>query len=299
MRTKKIIVVTGPTATGKTVFTIRLAAHFNSEIISADSRQFYRKMNIGTAKPSMQEQAAVPHHFIDFLNPDEDYNIGRFESDALQLVSELFQKHDSVFVTGGSGLYIKTLCEGIDELPEANESIRTELMREWKENGLQSLQDKLQKEDPEYFQIVDLNNPHRILRALEVIQLSGKPYSSFRTQSKKIRSFDIYKIALLIDRDELYERINKRVDSMMEKGLLEEVRTLLPYRNTNALQTVGYREFFDYFDGKVSLSEAINLVKQNTRHYAKRQMTWMRKQEDLHWVEADEIDEVIHRLEEE
>lgn len=299
MRTKKIIVVTGPTATGKTVFTIRLAAHFNSEIISADSRQFYRKMNIGTAKPSMQEQAAVPHHFIDFLNPDEDYNIGRFESDALQLVSELFQKHDSVFVTGGSGLYIKTLCEGIDELPEANESIRTELMREWKENGLQSLQDKLQKEDPEYFQIVDLNNPHRILRALEVIQLSGKPYSSFRTQSKKIRSFDIYKIALLIDRDELYERINKRVDSMMEKGLLEEVRTLLPYRNTNALQTVGYREFFEYFDGKISLSDAINLVKQNTRHYAKRQMTWMRKQEDLHWVEADEIDEVIHRLEEE
>ncbi len=299
MRTKKIIVVTGPTASGKTAFTIRLAAHFKSEILSADSRQFYRKMNIGTAKPSKQEQAAVPHHFIDFLNPDEDYNIGRFENDALQLVSELFQKHDSVFVTGGSGLYIKALCEGIDELPEADETIRTELIREWKENGLQSLKDRLQKEDPEYFQIVDLNNPHRILRALEVIQLSGKSYSSFRTQTKKDRPFDIYKIALLIDRDELYERINKRVDSMIEKGLLEEVRTLLPYRNTNALQTVGYREFFDYFDGKVSLSEAINLVKQNTRHYAKRQMTWMRKQEDLQWVEADEIDEVIHRLEKE
>lgn len=275
---------------------IEVARELNAEIISADSRQFYRKMSIGTAKPSASELKQVKHHFIDTLNPEEDYNIGRFEIDALQKIEELHQKNDDVIMAGGSGLYIKAVCEGLDELPASDPDFRKQLELQLLEKGVDFLAEQLKVKDPVYYEEVDRKNPHRLIRALEVIESTGQPFSSFRKNNITERPFQIIKIAILVDRDTLYDNINRRVDKMFADGLVEEVRTLLPYRFNNALQTVGYAEIFEYFDGKISLDVAKEMIKQNTRHYAKRQMTWFRKEQGIHWVEnAAEALEIISR----
>ena len=295
---KKLVVIAGPTASGKTSLSIRLALHFKSEILSADSRQFYRKMDIGTAKPSKEELEKVPHHFINSLEIDEKYNVGRFEEEALKKTSLLFNNYDILFLTGGSGLYIDALCKGIDDLPETEISIREELNRIHKTEGIEALQKKLLETDPEYYSQTDLNNPHRLIRALEVSIITGRKYSSFRKNIIKERDFITKKIGLLIDRTELYNRINLRVDSMIKNGLVKEVQTLLPYRNENALQTVGYKEIIEFLDNKISLDEAIEAIKQNTRNYAKRQMTWFRKDKEIHWFEPEEFGSICRFIEE-
>lgn len=295
---KKLVVIAGPTASGKTSLSIRLALHYQSEILSADSRQFYRKMDIGTAKPSKEELEKVPHHFINSLGIDEKYNVGRFEEEALKKTSLLFKNYDILFLTGGSGLYIDALCNGIDDLPGTEISVREELNRIYKTEGIEALQKKLLETDPEYYSQTDKNNPHRLIRALEVSIISGRKYSSFRKNISKKRDFITKKIGLLIDRVELYNRINLRVDAMIKNGLVKEVQALLPYRNENALQTVGYKEIIEFSDHKISLDEAIEAIKQNTRNYAKRQMTWFRKDKEIHWFEPEEFESICKFIEE-
>ena len=295
---KKLVVIAGPTASGKTSLSIKLALHYQSEILSADSRQFYRKMDIGTAKPSKEELEKVPHHFINSLEIDEKYNVGRFEEDALKKTSLLFNNYDILFLTGGSGLYIDALCKGIDDLPETEISVREELNKLHKTEGIEALQKKLLETDPEYYSQTDLNNPHRLIRALEVSIMTGCKYSSLRKNSSKERDFITKKIGLLIDRAELYNRINVRVDSMIKNGLVKEVQALLPYRNENALQTVGYKEIIEFLDHKISLNEAIESIKQNTRNYAKRQMTWFRRDKEIHWFEPGEFESISRFIEE-
>jgi tRNA dimethylallyltransferase len=284
-----LIVITGPTASGKTAATIRLAEQFKTEILSADSRQFYRGMNIGTAKPDAKELNRVKHHFIDSLDVNEKYNVNRFEKDAINLLNTLFKKHNVVFMTGGSGLYINAVCHGIDELPDSVPAVREKLNTLLVTHGLQHLQHLLLQSDPEYYGEADVQNPHRVIRALEVIMLSGKKYSALRKGLKIKRDFSIHKIALLTDREELYERINRRVDEMIARGLVEEVKSLLPYRNEQALHTVGYKEIISFLDKTISLEQAILLIKQNTRNYAKRQMTWLRKDKEITWKYPEEI----------
>jgi tRNA dimethylallyltransferase len=290
---KKLVVITGPTASGKTALSIILAEHFKSEIISSDSRQFYKGMDIGTAKPSESELKKIPHHFINFLEPDEKYNIGKFETDAIEKINLLFKKHDLLFLTGGSGLYIDAVCTGIDDLPETDVKVRSELNDLYKTNGIKSLQKKLFDLDPEYYSEVDLNNPHRLMRAIEVTITSGKKYSSFRKKTSKQRNFSVKKIGLLVDREELYDKINNRVNEMINNGFVKEVESLLPYRDENALQTVGYKEIIEFLDRKISLEEAINFIKQNTRNYAKRQMTWFRRDPEIKWFEPSETESMI------
>ncbi|MDX1943238.1 MAG: tRNA (adenosine(37)-N6)-dimethylallyltransferase MiaA, partial [Saprospiraceae bacterium] len=274
---KHLIVIGGPTASGKTAFAVEVAKHFNSEILSCDSRQFFREMNIGTAKPRIEERQGIPHHFIDSHSIFDTYNVGDFEKDALALLENIYQKHDIIVAVGGSGLYIKALCEGLDQFPDVPENIRQEVRQLYAGQGLQGLQDAIQKADPDYFEIVDQQNPHRLIRALEVCIASGQPFSAFRKAQSTPRNFIPIYIQLDLPREALYERINQRVDDMMEKGLLNEVKSLYPYRNLTTLQTVGYQELFDYLDGKISLEEAVEKIKQNSRNYAKRQLTWWRR----------------------
>jgi len=283
---KALIVIAGPTASGKTAVGIRLANHFNTVVVSADSRQFYREMSIGTAKPSLEELAAAKHYFIDTLSITESYTAGDYEREALQLLDELFKSHDVVIMVGGSGLFIKAVCEGFDAFPEVTHGIREKLIKDFEEKGIGYLQEQLQAADPAYFAQVDLNNSHRVIRALEVYQSSGQPYSSFRQSGFAERPFRIVKFGLNLERSILYERINRRVDEMVKQGLVDEVRALLPYRHLNALSTVGYSELFDYFDGKTDLETVIALIKQNTRRFAKRQMTWFNRDKDIIWVDA-------------
>jgi tRNA dimethylallyltransferase len=290
---KKLIVIGGPTASGKTGLAIELAKHYKTEIINADSRQFYKYMDIGTAKPTIDELEQVKHHFIDFLEPDQEYNAGRFEVDALAKIAEIHQKNDHVVVVGGSGLYIRTLCEGMDDLPETNPEIRAKYNQLFKEEGLEYLQKQLIEKDPDYYEIVDINNPHRIIRALEVIEQTGVTYSSLRKRAKPTRPFEIIKIAIDIDREELYERINNRVDLMISSGLIDEVKSLLKYRHCNALQTVGYIDIFSYLDGTISLETAIELIKKNSRNYAKRQMTWFNKDVEFQWVRKEDFGDLV------
>jgi tRNA dimethylallyltransferase len=278
---KYLIIVGGATATGKTALGIQLAQHFNTEILSCDSRQFYKEMTIGTAKPNSEELAAAPHHFIGHLSIQQNYNAGDFERDALDLLKSLFEKKNQIILVGGSGLFIRALCEGLDEFPNISESTKQAVQNLFEEQGIEALQKELKETDPVYYEKVDLKNPVRLIRALNVIKESGKPFSSFQNQKKPPRTFKPNYINLTMDREVLYQRINQRVDLMMEAGLLEEVKQLIPYRNQNSLQTVGYQEFMDFFDGKSSLEEAVELVKRNSRRYAKRQMTWFRKNE--HW----------------
>lgn len=289
---KYLLVIVGPTAIGKTALAIQLANHFNAEIISADSRQFFKEMSIGTAKPTKKELAEAKHHFVDFISIKEKYTAGQFENEAIEKLKELFKSSNIAIMVGGSGLYVDAVCNGIDEIP-ANEHIRSQLNTELEEKGLAPLQEELKKVDPEIWETINLQNPQRLVRALEVYRTSGKPYSSFRKQQPKEREFKIIKIGLNTEREIVYERINQRVDLMLEAGLLEEVKSLIPFKKLNALNTVGYKEFFSYFDNEITFEEATELLKKNTRNFAKRQLTWFRKDKSTVWFEPKESNLII------
>ncbi len=285
---KTLLVIAGPTAIGKTAFAIELAKRYDTEIVSADSRQFYREMAIGTAKPTIAEQSEAKHHFINSHSIFDTFTAGDYEKEALALLDHLFTKHNLVIMVGGSGLFIKAVCEGFDEFPEIEPAIRNKLNQDFETNGLASLQERLKEADPSYFELVDISNPQRVIRALEVIESTGIPYSSFRKANAKERPFNIIKLGLNLPREQLYQRINQRVDNMMTDGLLEEVKQLLPYQHLNPLNTVGYTELFDFMAGKQTLAEAVSLIKQNTRRFAKRQLTWFRKDEQIVWLNAEQ-----------
>lgn len=292
------MILAGPTAVGKTSLSIQLAERFQTEIISADSRQFYKEMEIGTAKPTMEEMKGVPHHFINSHSIQDDYNVGQFEKDALKLLDKLFQKHDAVFVVGGSGLYVKALCEGIDDMPAIPAEIRQKLNGEFEQNGIEYLQNEVAKSDPEYFKIVDQQNPQRLIRALELFRATGKNMSFYRAQEKQVdRPFNIIKIGLERPREELYVRINLRMDQMISEGLFEEAEKLYSFKNLNALQTVGYSEIFGFLDGEYDREEAVRLLKRNSRRYAKRQMTWFKRDPEFVWFSAEDKGKVIDYLE--
>lgn len=276
-----LLVIGGPTASGKTDVAIRLAQHYDTVILSADSRQFYREMSVGTAKPEAAQLAQVRHYFIDSLSIHDPYSVGDFERDALALLTVLFRQHQVVLLTGGSGLFLKALCEGLDEFPETPLSVRQEVEAIYREQGLEVLQQQLKEADPEYYAQVDLHNPHRLIRALAVFRASGKPFSSFRKKAAVKRDFRPIFLELSWDRAALYERINKRVDLMLDNGLESEARQLYPWKNLPALQTVGYQELFSCFDGAISREVAIEQIKQHSRNYAKRQLTWSRR--DGYW----------------
>lgn len=294
---KELIVISGPTAVGKTSLAINLAKEINTEIISADSRQFYKELNIGVARPSQKELNSIKHHFIGHISIQDNYNAGEYEAEAIEKINSLFQKYEKLVITGGSGMYIDAITKGMDNLPNVDKSIREELNELFKDNGITPLQEELMEKDIEYYNIVDKQNHIRLIRALEIIRQTGKTFTSFRTNPKKERDFKIKKFVLIRDREELIQRINQRVDIMVEEGLIEEASELYPFRDLNALNTVGYKELFKYFDNKISLEEAIEEIKINTRKYAKRQVTWFRKDIDYKWLSADkEINwkEVIH-----
>jgi len=287
MDEKLLIVLAGPTASGKTTQAIKLACQLKAEIISADSRQIYKEMHIGTAVPSKDELAAVPHHFIQSHSIHSYYNASMYELEVMEKLQQLFKKYNQVIITGGSGMYIDAVCNGIDDLPTIDTDVRQMLLEQFKNQGIVHLQKLLKEFDPIFYQTVDINNHSRLLKALEVYYMTGKPYSSFLTREKKCRPFTIQKKAILWEREDLYQRINQRVDMMMENGLLEEARSLYQFKDCVALKTVGYRELFDYFEGKTNLDQAISLIKQNTRHYAKRQMTWFMKDKSYEWVSGE------------
>lgn len=283
---KQLIVIIGPTASGKTVQAIELAKQLNTEIISADSRQLYKELTIGTAKPTAEQLAEVRHHFINSISISQDYNAGKFETDALALMEKLFKKLDILVMVGGSGLYINAVLKGFDHLPEADKQVREQLRKEFESNGIEYLQQQLLQKDAEYYSHVDLQNPKRILRALEVCIITGKPYSTLLHHTKAgSRNFTAKIFGLQVPREELYNRINSRVDKMIEEGLIEEVKSVKAYRNHNALKTVGYNEMFEYLDGNLPKDDAIALIKKNTRNYAKRQLTWFKKMQDVQWTE--------------
>jgi tRNA dimethylallyltransferase len=283
---KTVYIICGPTAVGKTNFAIALAAHLQTEIISADSRQCFRELGIAVAKPNELELKKIKHHFIDSHSINEELNAGIFESYALRKVDALFNTHNAVVMVGGTGLYIKAFCEGMDAMPIIEASIREEISQEFNTKGLSWLQEEVAKSDPIFWEQAEQENPQRLMRALEMIRATGISIASFRKAEKKIRPFRIAKIGLELPRELLNERINLRVDQMVANGLVEEARNLLAHRINNALQTVGYQELFDYFDGKTDLNKTIELVKQHTRQYAKRQMTWFKKDKDILWFDA-------------
>jgi len=298
MSPKNVIVIVGPTAIGKTAVSIVLAKKLNCPIISADSRQFFKEMTIGTAKPATDEMQDVPHYFINSHSIADDYNVGKFETEVIALLDDLFKQHDTVIVTGGSGLYIDALCKGFDNLPEADKETRAKIDHILKTEGIEGLQAILKELDADYYQQVDLQNPQRLSRAIEVCLTTGKPYSQFRKGETKKRNFNCIKIGLNTNRQALYERINKRVNDMMANGLLNEVTALQQHKHLNALQTVGYKELFDHLDNKTDLATAIELIKQNTRKFAKRQLTWFNRDKTITWFEPDEqqkILEFIHK----
>ena len=286
MNTKHLIVIVGPTGSGKSDLAIEIAERYGAPIISTDSRQFYRGIPIGTAQPDAEQLQRVEHHFIASHDLKQEFNCGAYETEALAKLEELYRKHDVVVAVGGSGLYIKALCEGMDSLPEAEPELREELACRLRSEGLESLCEELRQRDPTYYEEVDRNNPARVLRALEVCISTGLPYSSMRTGEKRQRPFNIIKLGIDMERERLYERINRRVDVMMQMGLEQEARAVYHLRTLNSLQTVGYREMFDYFDGTISRDEAIELIKRNSRRYAKRQMTWFRSDEEIKWVDT-------------
>jgi tRNA dimethylallyltransferase len=288
---KTLLVILGPTASGKTDLAIKLAKRYGTEIISADSRQFYRELSIGTAKPSPEQLAEVKHYFIGHISINDRYSVAGFEKDAIRLLHELFQVHDVVVMCGGSGLYIDAVCHGIDEQPDNDPVTRNMLTEMYKTHGISYLQEQLCSLDPEYYREVDLSNPHRLIRALEVCMVTGKPFSSFRKGGKKERDFRIVKLGIDISREELITRINHRVDAMISSGLEEEARGYYDKRHLNALNTVGYKEMFAYFDGEISREEAIEKIRINTRRYAKRQMTWFRKDEAINWIKPGTLEQ--------
>lgn len=295
---KTLIAVVGPTAIGKTSWAIHLAGHFNTDILSTDSRQFYKEMKIGTAVPSKTELASVKHHFIQHISIHDPWSVGDFEKAAMSTLEELFAYHDQVIAAGGSGLYLKALAEGLDDFPEVPAAVRQSLNEEFTSKGLIYLQEELKKADPEYFHQVDLQNPHRLIRALEISRSCGRPYSSFLGKNVVNRPFGVFYLGIGAERKEVYRRIDKRVDMMMEAGLLEEARELYTFRHLKALQTVGYQELFQFIEGKWELDKAISEIKKNTRRYAKRQLTWLRKNEAIQWIDyKEDVGKVIDMVE--
>ena len=292
-----LIIVLGPTGVGKSDISIQLAKHYHSEIVSADSRQFFRELSIGTAVPSSEDLKIVPHHFIQNKSIHDYYNVSEYESEALRLINNLFVKVNPIILTGGSMLYVDTVCNGIDDIPTVDPEIRDDVIRWYEQNGIEALRQRLLEIDPEYYQITDLNNPKRLLHAVEIHQMTGQPLTSFRKKTIKERPFCIIKIGINQDRKVLYERINQRVLKMMDAGLLEEAKTVYPYRKLNSLNTVGYKELFSYLDGECTLDEAIDLIQRNTRKYARKQLTWFRRDEKIEWFEPEQIQEIIEFVE--
>lgn len=293
---KTLIVVVGPTAIGKTALAIKLAQHFATEIISADSRQFFEEMEIGTAKPSTEELAAAPHHFINSHSVKTLFSTGDFETQALNLMETLFKRHDVLIMVGGSGLYIDAVCNGLDALPDTDMNIREQLNQQLANEGIEAIKTQLAELDPEYYLKVDQANPQRMIRGLEFFLSTGSKLSAHLTNNKKVRLFKIVKIGLNMDRAALYKRINLRVDQMMEAGLLDEVKSLQAYRNYNALNTVGYTELFSHLDGLQPLAEAVDKIKQNTRRFAKRQLTWFKRDDSTAWFEPNQQEAVINHI---
>jgi tRNA dimethylallyltransferase len=288
-----LIVLLGPTGVGKTDISIDIARHFNCEIISADSRQFFREMKIGTAVPSEKQLSEVKHHFIGFLSVRDYISSSIYEKEVLKILPGIFRKNNIAIMAGGSGMYINAVCEGIDDIPDVEPVIREKFNQKYKEDGIEGLRIALKMLDPVHYAQVDLKNPKRIIRALEICETTGLPYSSFLTRQKRTRDFEIIKIGLQRSRLELYERINRRVDIMVADGLEDEAKSLFELRNLNALNSVGYKEFFEYFEGKITRDKAIDFIKRDTRRFAKRQMTWWAREKDIRWFEADEKDLII------
>lgn len=294
-----LITILGPTAIGKTALSIKIARHFQTEIISADSRQFFKEMKVGTAVPEPEELEAAPHHFIQHISVKDEYSVGDFERDAIQKTEKLFQKHQVLVMVGGSGLYVKAVTEGLDDFPEVDSSIREKLNEHLQKDGIDWLQKQLFILDPEYYKNADVQNPHRLIRALEICIGTGKSFSSFLNKNKTERAFKTIKIGLSANREIIYDRINRRVDLMVENGLVEEARILYPNKDLNALNTVGYKELFKYFNGEWTLETAISEIKKNTRRFAKRQLTWFRKEEDINWFDyTTDPGEIIRFIEE-
>ena len=290
---KTLIVITGPTAVGKTALCLDLAKHFGIPIINADSRQIYRELKIGTARPTEEQMQQVKHYFVGTLGLEDYYSASLFEQQVLELLSQLFQTHDYALMAGGSMMYIDAVCDGIDDIPTIDDETRALMKRRLAEEGLEQLCEDLKRLDPEYYEIVDRQNPRRVVHALEICTMTGQTYTSFRRREKRERPFRIIKIGLNREREELYNRINQRVDEMMANGLLEEVKTMYPKRSLNALNTVGYKELFDYLEGRWTLDEAVERIKGNTRRYARKQLTWYKKDEQIHWFHPDERTTII------
>lgn len=288
--------VAGPTAVGKTAVAIQLAQHFQTEIISADSRQCFKELNIGVARPSIEELQQVKHHFIASHSIHEEVTAATFEEYALQKANELFKQHDIVVMVGGTGLYIKAFCEGLDKIPAIDPVIREQVTKQYEEKGMEWLQQQVKEKDPAFYAAGEIHNPQRMMRALEVVEATGQSILSFRSGQKSKRDFDIIKIGLELPKEELHQNIHTRVDKMMEAGLLDEIKKLLPYRYLNALQTVGYAELFSYLDGTISIDKAIEQVKTNTRQYAKRQMTWFKKDKEMNWFAPSQAGEITRFL---
>ena len=294
--TKTLIVLLGPTGVGKTDLSIEIAKHFGTSIISCDSRQIYKEMYIGTAVPAPEQLAAVPHYFIQTLSVEDYYNSWQFEVQALEKIHELFESRDVVVMAGGSMMYIDAVCKGIDDIPTITPELREELMKVYEERGLEYMQELLKELDPVFYEQVDLSNAKRVIHAVEVCRMAGVPYSSLRTNTPKDRGFDIVRIGLNREKDELYERIDRRVDQMLADGLEAEARSLLPLRRLNALNTVGYKELFDYFEGVTDREEAIRLIKRNSRRYARKQLSWFRRDEDIRWFHPEARQDIFEYL---
>ena len=291
-----LIVLIGPTGVGKTELSLSIAEHFQTSIISADSRQLYKDLKIGTAAPTPEQLSRVPHWFVGTLELTDYYSAAQYETDVLNQLECLFQTHDAVVLTGGSMMYVDAICKGIDDIPTVDKETRELMLQRYEKEGLDKLCAELKLLDPEYYKIVDLKNPKRVIHALEICYMTGRTYTSFRTQQKKQRPFRILKVGLTRDREELYDRINRRVDQMMEEGLLEEVRSVLPYRHLNSLNTVGYKELFKYLDGEWELSFAIDKIKQNSRIYSRKQMTWFKRDEEIQWFHPEQETEILAYL---
>ncbi len=294
----KLFVLLGPTAVGKTALSLKVAKLLGSPIINCDSRQIYKDMSIGTAAPTEEQLNEVEHYFVKILELQDYYSAAQYETDVIQLIGRLQPKHNNLLLSGGSMMYIDAVCNGIDDIPSVDADIREELKERLQKDGLEALRNELKLLDPEYYNIVDLKNPKRIVHALEICYTSGKPYSTFRVREKKERPFQIFKIGLRRERNDLFDRINKRVDMMFEEGLLEEAKKLYPYRHLNALNTVGYKEVFQYLDGTWDLEFAIEKIKKNTRDYAKKQMTWFAHDKDIYWFSPDDEKEIINFISE-
>ena len=295
--TKSLLLILGPTGVGKTELSLRVAEHYGCPIVNCDSRQVFRSIPIGTAAPTAQEQARVKHYFVATRGLEDDYNAGQFERDAMELLDTLFKTHEVVVMTGGTMLYADAVCNGLDDLPSVPDTLRQQVQRDYETKGLEWLQTEVQRLDPAYWQLVDQQNPARLAHCVEMCLTTGQTYSSLRTGERKQRPFRIIKIGLERPREELYDRINRRVIQMMADGLEDEAKAVYPKRQLNSLQTVGYKELFAYFDGEYDRNRAIELIQQNTRHYAKRQMTWFRRDKDIHWLQAnDDYEKNIHLI---